>query len=146
MLSFIWDITQWNRLDIKNATGEKPNQRTWYLYALWKKIDTLGAHNTMHLSIDWISCQTIPPLIMDADWFQSIVFIVPPSIFLSGFFAHTFFIYLQKCISNHEIKQPSKFQSNPSLIASQSTFEINNCWLSTVLLLLFIVSFYTSSV
>ena len=40
---------------------------------------------------------------------------------LSGFFPHML-ICLQMCISNHETKQSSKFQSDP--IASQSTFEI----------------------
>ena len=45
---------------------------------------------------------------------------------LSGFFPHTCWFFLQKCISNHEIKQASKFQKFRmirALIASQSMFE-----------------------
>ena len=64
LFSFIWDMTHSNRLDMKIATGGKPNKSTRLFCALWKKIGTLGAHNTMHVTIDWISCQTIQPLIM----------------------------------------------------------------------------------
>ena len=31
---------------------------------------------------------------------------------LSGFFPQTYWFFLQKCISNHETKQASKFQSH----------------------------------
>ena len=57
----------------------------------------------------------------------------------SGFFLHTCWFFLQKCISNHETKQSSKFQS----------WNIN-CWRQQFISLLsycfFCIAFYTSSV
>ena len=65
------------------------------------------------------------------------------------FFPHML-IFLQKCISNHEAKQSSKFQSDPS----PNYFTIDvwkiNCWfqpfISYFLIVFVSISFYTSSV
>ena len=43
----------------------------------------------------------------------------------SGYFPTHSDFFLQKCISNHQTKQSSKFQSD--LSDSQSTFEIIHC-------------------
>ena len=66
---------------------------------------------------------------------------------LSGFFPHTCWFFVQKCISNHETKQSFKFQSDPS----PNCFTIDdiwniNCWQFLSFLLFFCISFYTSSV
>ena len=48
LFSFIWNMTYWNRLDIKNTTGGKPNKSTRFLFALWQNLAALAYHNAMH--------------------------------------------------------------------------------------------------
>ena len=52
MLSFIWDMTHWNRMDIKNAAGGKPQKYKIILCTL-NKFGSIGVHNAMHITIDW---------------------------------------------------------------------------------------------
>ena len=63
LFSSIWDMTRWNRLDVKISTGKKQNKSTGIYFALWTQFGTLGVHNTMHVTID-LSSQIISPLIM----------------------------------------------------------------------------------
>ena len=49
LFSFIWDMTHWNRLDIKNTTGGKPNKQKYkFIFGTLKKIGSLGVYNAMH--------------------------------------------------------------------------------------------------
>ena len=48
LFPLIWDITHWNRLDIKNATGRKSNKSTRFFFFTLKKISSLGVHNATH--------------------------------------------------------------------------------------------------
>ena len=43
-------MTHWNRLDIKNVTGEKPNKSTrfCFYFCTLNKFGSLGEHNAMH--------------------------------------------------------------------------------------------------
>ena len=65
-------------------------------------------------------------------------------------FAHTCWFVLRKCISNHETKQASKFQCDPSSNCFTIDFWKINCWIqhliSYFLIVFFCISFYTSSV
>ena len=63
MLSFFWDITRWNRLGIRIATGGKPNQSTGLFLHFEKIWHPWRAHNAMHVSIDW-TCQIISSQIL----------------------------------------------------------------------------------
>ena len=68
---------------------------------------------------------------------------------LSGFSPKHADFFFKKYISNHETKQSSKFPSDPTLIASQSTFEIKTVdfqqFISYFLIVFSCFSFYTSS-
>ena len=69
---------------------------------------------------------------------------------LSGIFPTHADFFLRKCISNHETKQASKFQSDPSPKLLHNRRLKNKLLNSTVYFLLscfvFCISFYTSSV
>ena len=45
-------MTHWNRLDIKNATGGKPNKSTRFFFALGKNLAAL-AYTMPFITIDW---------------------------------------------------------------------------------------------
>ena len=72
LFSFFWDITCWNRLGIRIATGENQTKVQDFVCTL-TKFDTLGAHTMqcMYRSIEPVKlchCRY-----WDADWFQLIV-------------------------------------------------------------------------
>ena len=54
LLSFICDMTQWNQLDIKNATDQKPNKSTEKNVALLK-FDNLSVQNVINACNDQLS-------------------------------------------------------------------------------------------
>ena len=62
---------------------------------------------------------------------------IAPSI---GIFSPHMLIFLQICISNHETKQSSKFQTDPSPNCTIDVWNIN-CWLSKVYFLLSYIFF-----
>ena len=69
MFSFIWDMTRWNRLDIKIATGKKKKKKYRYFVCTLKKFGSLGVHSTMPVTID-LSCLIISPMIMGCELFS----------------------------------------------------------------------------
>ena len=87
-------------------------------------------------------------------WLKEYYVIIGESHPLSGFFSHTCWLFLQKCIANHETKQASKFQSDPSSNCFTIDVWTIKCYKSTFYFLLFFfffffffcISFYTSSV